>query len=241
MLARLKAYLRLLLRRLASGFIKPFENNWAETLQYIAIVCSIVATGLWTYSTFGVLQQREKAEVDLKKTIEEKNKVEVELQELRERIEGTDSSNIVISEKQVMLSNGHVGLFITVSVKNTGTNDIHMSWGETPLTIYNTYYDGDKVKGVGVLRPKLYKSIMGEKGENEQRIFDDLYLFVGSQKDLSFFVEIKTPGVYLITFKAKVSKKTRVKLEHEDINGVWFSSQFINVENKAMSSVKIKK
>lgn len=82
---------------------------------------------------------------------------------------------------------------------------------------------------------------MGEKGENEQRIFDDLYLFVGSQKDLSFFVEIKTPGVYLITFKAKVSKKTRVKLEREDINGVWFSSQFINVENKAMSSVKIKK
>ncbi|WP_279464758.1 hypothetical protein [Aeromonas dhakensis] len=66
---------------------------------------------------------------DLKKTIEEKKKVEVELQELRERIEGTDSSNIVISERQVTLSNGNVGLFITVSVKNTGTNDIHMSWG----------------------------------------------------------------------------------------------------------------
>ncbi|MGV2845647.1 hypothetical protein ACE1OG_17435 [Aeromonas hydrophila] len=241
MLARLKAYLRLLLRRLTSGFIKPFENNWAETLQYIAIVCSIVATGLWTYSTFGVLQQREKAEVDLKKTIEEKKKVEVELQELRERIEGTDSSNIVISERQVTLSNGNVGLFITVSVKNTGTNDIHMSWGDTPLTIYKTYYNGDKVKGLFALRPQLYKSILGDQGENEQRIFDDLYLFVGSQKDLSFFVEIKVPGVYLITFKAKVSKKTRVRLEQDDINGVWFSSQFINVENKSMSSVKIKK
>jgi hypothetical protein len=210
---------------------EPWKKNWAETIHYLVIAISIIVTGFWVFYTFTTLFEKEKAEQSLQTTTISLEKAKAELKELHEKIAGTDSSNIELSSNIIELSSNKFGMIITVTVQNTGTNDVDMFWSESPVTVYETSFEADKLKGVKSYTPYIYGSLQDQNSENIT-YNKDLYLFVGAKKVLSFFVELDKEGLYYIKFESKVNKNLQEKLENKGKTGIWFSSQYVFVKKK---------
>ena len=117
------------------------------------------------------------------------------------------------------------GLIFNVTVKNNGTQDVDMSWEETPLTIYKTKFAGDDIVGKETLNPYLYRRLKTNNAEDGIAT-KNLLLLVGSQKTLSFFVEVEPLELYYITFEASVDKNLKDKLTEQGKTGVWLTSKY---------------
>lgn len=168
---------------LFSFVLGPFKKNWTESLQFVVVAFGILISGYWAYHTFETLLQKEKAEAELELVQQNLSKAESELKVLQDKINGTISSNIEIDVEQVDLKNKHFGLIITVKVKNTGTQDVDMFWNKSPLVVYKTRFQGDKLAGTNTLSPYMYRSLQSLTS-NEIVYIKDLHLFVGATKEL---------------------------------------------------------
>ncbi len=209
--------------------LKPFKTNWAESFHFVAIALGILVSGYWAIHTFDILSQKETAESNLAKTRSDLDKATLELKELRDKIEGTISSDITIDVEQHSLVNGHIGLIINVIVKNNGTQDIDMTWKKTPLKVYKLAHETDRVANRDVMTPYLYRSLKSSKDEDNISI-NNLFLFVGAQKTLPFFVEVEPNNLYYITFESEVDATTKLNLEEHGKRGIWLSSKYIYVK-----------
>ncbi|QJY35192.1 hypothetical protein HOO69_00615 [Vibrio europaeus] len=216
-------------RALWQTIVKPFKANWAESVHFVIIAFGIVVSGFWAYHTFDILSQKEVAEASLAKTNSDLEKAKLELKELREKIDGTISSDITIDVEQNELAGKKTGLIINVTVKNNGTQDIDMTWEKTPLRVYKLAHKDDLVANKGVLTPYLYRSLKTSKDEDNVSI-NNLYLFVGAQKTLSFFVEVDPQTLYYIAFESDVDSATQSNLEEQGKTGVWLSSRYFFVK-----------
>lgn len=167
--------------------LKPFKTNWTESVHYFAIALGIAVSGYWAIHTFDILSQKEVAEANLQKTNSDLDRAKLELQELRDKIDGTISSDIMIDVEQHPLNNNRVGLIINVTVKNNGTQDIDMTWSKTPIKVYMLNHKDDLVSSKSVLHPPLYRSIKTKNNDDEKNIsINNLYLFVGAKKVCHF-------------------------------------------------------
>ncbi|MCD9512124.1 hypothetical protein [Photobacterium phosphoreum] len=220
--------------RYISNCIKvPFVCIWnsirfilgkAENIHYLVLTIAILVGGLWTLYTFDALQMKYKAEQDLENAKSDLNKVHLELKDLQDKIDGTDSSFIEIKSQQFNYKQDRFGLIINVLVQNTGTNDVDMSWDYTPLTVYHVESrNGDEQKLTNKLTPQIYNGI----SDGNKSILEKLFLFVGAKKELSFFVEVENPGLYYVLFSANINGKVVDKMKVLNKNGVWFSSKYI--------------
>lgn len=217
------------IKNLMNKFLKvllgPFKDNWTESVHYLMIAIGIVVTGFWGYHTFEILSQRETAETNLAKTNSDLEKAKLEFKELKDRIDGTISSDISIDIEQVPVSESKPGLIISVTVKNNGTQDIDMIWSKSPLKVYKVAYKGDRIASLDVMEPYLYRSI--KASESERTVFiDNLHLFIGAKKVLSFFTEVESGGLYYITFESQVDSVTKGTLDKTGKTGVWLSSKY---------------
>lgn len=202
----------------------------AESFHYLALTIAILVGGGWTVYTFDVLRMKDNAVQDLNKAENDLAKVKLELKDLQEKIDGTDSSYIEIKSHHFDYKDSKFGLIINVLVQNTGTNDVDMSWESSPLRIYKVETkDGDKQKITKPLIPLIYDKIENDK---EKTYLSNLYLFVGAKKELSFFAEIDEPGLYYIIFSANTDGSVTKKLNELGKHGVWFSSKYIFIEGK---------
>ncbi|EHR5764369.1 TPA: hypothetical protein NKT21_005080 [Vibrio parahaemolyticus] len=215
-----------ILRRFFQGLLNPFKANWTESIHFVIIAVGIVVSGYWAYHTFDILSQKEVAEANLAKTNSDLEKAKLELKELRAKIDGTISSDISIDVEQHTLSNNKIGLIISVTVKNNGTQDIDMTWEKTPLKVYKLAYKEDLIANKEVQTPYLYRSLK-TKNEEDNVSINNLYLFVGAQKSLSFFVEVEPNNLYYITFESKVDASTKNNLDQHGKTGVWLSSKYV--------------
>lgn len=211
--------------------LKPFKANWAESIHFFVIASGIIVSGIWAFHTFDILSQKEVAEANLQKTNSDLDKAKLELQELRDKIDGTISSDIMIDVEQYALSDSRVGLIINVTVKNNGTQDIDMTWSKTPIKVYKLDHKDDLVSSNAVLQPPLYRSLKTKNSNNEKNIsIDNLYLFVGAKKNLSFFTEVEADNLYYIAFEAEVDATIKDSLKMHGKTGVWLSSKYIFVK-----------
>ncbi|MCS0292958.1 hypothetical protein [Vibrio alginolyticus] len=211
------------------AILKPFKANWAESFHFVIIALGIIASGFWAYHTFDILSQKDAAEASLAKTNSDLEKAKLELKELRDKIDGTISSDITIDVEQHTLSNDKTGLIINVTVKNNGTQDIDMTWKKTPLKVYKLAHKGDLIANRGAMTPYLYRSLKTTNTESNVSI-NNLFLFVGAKKSLSFFVEVEPNNLYYITFESEVDAATQTSLEEHGKSGIWLSSKFFFVE-----------
>lgn len=218
-------------------FKKPWIENWAETFQYIVIGLGIIASGIWAFHTFDTLLQKDraladlqKAEAELQKTEADLNKTKVEFKELQERIKGVDSSVIELKVEQFGTDKG-TALLIDAVIQNTGTNDVNMSWSESPLKVYKVKYRGDELKGESSFRPLLYDQLQ-DQTTNKKSFIQNVKLFVGAKKSLSFFVELNEQGLYYIVFEANVEASVKDKLDSNNGKPVWFASKYIYINSK---------
>lgn len=215
-------------------FIKPFKANWAESIHFVLIALGIIVSGYWAYHTFDILGRKETAENNLLKTESDLHqakldldKTNLELKELKEKIDGTISSDITIDVQKHPLNNGNTGLIINVTIKNNGTQDIDMKWETTPINIYKVAHSEDKISSQKLYKPYIYRSLK-TKPEERSVFIDNLYLFVGAKKDLSFFVEVESDNLYFIAFEANADVKTQESLNGK--TGTWMSSKYVFVE-----------
>ncbi|WP_345874981.1 hypothetical protein [Shewanella algae] len=205
----------------------PFKQNWIESFQLLVIAFGIIISGIWAYFTFETLLQKDKAESELELVQRNLVKAQSELKILQEKISGTVSSNIEIIVKDINLQDKRKGIIITVKVKNTGTQDVDMSWDGSPLVVHRVKFKDEKIKSTKSLSPKVYKTLSTDKEKNPTHV-GNLHLFVGATKELSFFVEINDPGLYYIIFEANIDKKVQSKLNGKD--GVWLATKYHHSE-----------
>lgn len=215
--------------RIINALIRPFSSNWVESLHFFIIAVGIVVSGIWAFYTFDILSQREVAEASLKKTNSDLEKARLELKELRDKIDGTISSDITIDIEQHDLDSSKKGIIINVTIKNNGTQDIDMTWENTPIKIYKLKHKDDLVASSEVLTPYLYRSL--KTNDNESNIsINNLYLFVGAKKSLSFFVKVEPMTLYYIAFESQVDATTKKNLKQQGKSGVWLTSKYIFVK-----------
>ncbi|WP_050648599.1 hypothetical protein [Vibrio coralliirubri] len=203
----------------------------AEPLHFLTLTLAIVIGGGWALYTFKFTYKAELAQKELARIQNEIETEQIKLEQLKEQVKGANSSNIQIKEKIVELPNGKFGLILNVLVQNTGVNNVAMSWDKTPLKVFQMdYQNGDQVAFRTTLEPKIYAPYEGKK-----QFYNDLFLFVGVKKELSFFVELEKEGLYYITFKAETDKKTAQKM---DDAGHWFTSKYIYVKKEQPETLR---
>ncbi|MBW3695717.1 hypothetical protein EK599_08415 [Vibrio sp. T187] len=201
---------------IANSFRWILSNS--EKLHYLMLSIALICGGVWTFYTFDVLHQRDKAAAELK--------------ELQDRIKGTNASNIQISPSSFELDNGNFGLIVNVNVQNTGTRDVMIDWSgeDTPLSVYKIRIEhGDKLFFEKLFLPKIYAPF--DPVEQKKEHYKSLYLLVGAKKELSFYVELPDKGMYYITFNAKTDDKLAAEIKDKSgSTGEWFSSKYISIE-----------
>ncbi|MEZ8696331.1 hypothetical protein AB6D84_04365 [Vibrio lentus] len=192
--------------------------NRAEKVHFLVLSIAIISGGIWTFYTFDVLNQRDKASAELK--------------EIQDRIKGTNASNIHIAPSFFELEDGKFGLITNVSIQNTGTQDVLIDWSsdDTPLSVYKVRIEnGDKQYFERLFLPKIYAPFNTEKKKKEH--YKSLYLLVGARKELSFYVELPSEGIYYVTFKADADEKLRKEIvEKSGQTAEWFSSKYIHIK-----------
>ena len=183
--------------------------------------------------------EREKAESDLKAAKVELEKVNAELTEIQDRIDGNYSSNIEIHSEVTNLEDGSSALFVTVIAKNVGTHDIVMDLGKKPLIAYKLNYSRDRVLAEETFTPSFYQILSSDPKVSHSK-FGSQYLSVGAIKNIPFFIQLEKPGVYLLVFQADVSKKVKGSLMETGKNPIWFASKYIVVPKTVEKEVRAK-
>ena len=212
----------------------PFSHNkgksWAESFQHLVVAFSIIVSGVWVYSTFVLLNEKEKAEVQIDKTKSELEKMTLELEQLKALIDANISSNITISANTVE-NTGKLGFIVEAKIRNTGSRPVTMTWERSPFIIYKVAYENEIQANSKEYHPHIYQNLT----RGEVKYVSELYLLVGAEKNLSTYIELESCGLYLVMFKAKPdnqlieqSKKTNEK------EGLWFASKYFSVKNLSM-------
>lgn len=205
------------------------HSHYASAFQNIIIVLSIICTGAWTIQTFDVLQQKERAAADL--------------EELQERINNTESTNISISTQIVDYNSegndkDEKGLIIDITIKNQGKSKISFDLSDYPLKIYTVAASGSKVGSKGVLTPKLYSSLAEVSTYNNVKTngknipISRWISLASSERTLSYFVTLKSNEMYYIVFSSKAKNIDTVKDECNADKCNWFVSKYIYVSSK---------
>ncbi len=213
-----------------SAFIKPFKNNWSETIHYILISSAIVISALWAVWTFNVFSQRDKALQDLENAQNELVKKKAEIQEIQERLDGNFSSDIDLSVEIIKLKKQKFALIIDVAVKNVGSNDVILNLQNKPLTVYKLRHQEDKLMATKIFKP-LYYEKLSYSSKTSNKIFTIQKVLVGATKNINFFTEVNEKGMYYITFEASLDDKHIKRLESDSNDHVWFASTYVNVGN----------
>ena len=195
-----------------------FRTIWKDHSNFSNItvgLCTIL-TVLWGAYTFDALNQRDKAAA--------------ELQEIQDRIKGTESTLFSIN---ITEESGDDGFYIlpVVNIKNNGTEPIHIGLDEESLTIQRVKIVNDKVKALDTYHPNFYEVISDDKSVAHTPMYD-LIIPISAERNISYALHVKKPGLYYLTFKAKTVDKNG----HEDLkvkNGkpiIWFTSKYVYIK-----------
>lgn len=195
-----------------------FRAIWNEHSNFSNITVGLctIFTLLWGAYTFDALNQRDKAAA--------------ELQEIQERIKGTESTlfSINITEEK-----GNDGFYIlpVVTIKNNGTEPIHIGLDKESLTIQSVKVVNDKIKALETYHPNFYEVISQDKKTDHTPMYD-LIVPISAERSISYALYVKNPGLYYLTFKAKTVDKNG----NEDVkvkNGkpiIWFTSRYVYIK-----------
>ncbi|WP_299795154.1 hypothetical protein [uncultured Shewanella sp.] len=204
-------------------------SAFASAFQHLFVVISIIFTAAWTLQTFDVLNQKEKAEADLK--------------ELQERINNTESTNIIIDTQvvdYVVNKERERGVIIDVTIKNQGKSKVSFDLSNSPLKIYQVEASGVKIGSKEVLKPKLYRDLAelgrgGAKPKGKNVPIDRWISLASSERTLSYFVTLKESEMYYIVFSSKAIGMQSIDAEchgESESECDWFVSKYFFVGGK---------
>lgn len=190
----------------------------STSLQNIAIVASILGSALWVIHTFDILQQKDKAQAELK--------------EIQERIQNTESSNISLSTTVVNYLGydkkpNTKGLIVDVKIKNQGKTKLTLDLSNSPLKIYQVEASGSQMGYTKLLEPVNYSKLAKLGSSDQSTKLDRLISLTSSEKTLSYFVTVESDKMYYIVFSSKALNIDNLKEECSDTVCNWFVSKYL--------------
>jgi hypothetical protein len=192
----------------------------SSVLNNVIIALSIVCTGIWTISTFDLLNQREMAATQLK--------------ELRNKAKDIESSKIEISTEIVEYKgaypdSGKKGLIVNIKIKNQGNSAIDFNLKDFPLKVYQIEADDTDVGYTKQYELNVLSKVgkLGDKKELFTRL-DNLVSLVSSEKVLSYFAVLPKNKMYYIVFSLKAHDTESIDEANCQVNECkWFASKYI--------------
>lgn len=199
-------------------FIWKHKAIWSASSEFnnVALgLCAILTLG-WGAYTFDALNQRDKAAAELK--------------ELQDRIKGTESTFFSI-DTVIKKWDEQLYLMPVVTVKNSGSQPIHIRMDTNSLTLKKITVQEDKVKATAVYHPNFYDDISLDKKIDHTPMYD-VIIPISAERKINYIVNVKEPGLYYLTFRANTINE-KGKVEEKTINNmpvIWFTSKYILVE-----------
>lgn len=190
---------------------KPFTEHQAT---YNIIIASATAfTLIWGVITFQLLQQKEKAEADL--------------DEIRTRIRNSESTTVKISST-FYKDGGAYYIYPVVTIKNNGKDEMIISLDDNSLTVNKVYLEGDQALAENTYHPPLFE-VISDNIEKDSKQFNMISIPVDGERSLTYALKVLDSGAYFISFKASAYlDKDKKSVDNRQL--VWFTSQFINIK-----------
>lgn len=178
-------------------------------------ICTIL-TLAWGAYTFDALNQKEKASF--------------ELQEIQKRIKDTESTFFSIDVNEARDCNG-IYILPVITVKNNGTEPIHIGLDKESMTIQRVRVDNEKIIALSTYHPNFYEILSDNKDIKHTPMYD-LIIPISAERKISYALRVKDPGLYYLTFKAKTIGENGDE-EVKEKNGkpiIWFTSKYLYVK-----------
>ncbi|HKR03142.1 MAG TPA: hypothetical protein VJY62_00795 [Bacteroidia bacterium] len=188
----------IIIQKVTAFFVKVWRNN--EKIKNFIVSIAIIAGGIWTVFTFQSLKQIERA------------KFELEL--LRTEFLGKPSLNIFIDVNRTNPTNKsyYAGLIINVNVENKGTRYISMSTLDTTLVV-SEIKNSSSWGTISVNDIYLDPITMYCKEDSSLTPSGIIEVTPNSTEEVPYYCEVERPGIYFISFNAKIAKESMDELD----------------------------
>jgi hypothetical protein len=209
----------------------------SEILEWLKIL-AILFTGGWAVFLLIVLRHVATARVRLDKLRSDRDKAEQDVQKSKLEIQELDhklKTQPVIRAKmktsvQHKPSEGDWILFATIEIENTGNAPARLAYEkEDPFLV--TKADFDK-QGKPIFKKPTTLPVPQARDPKAPAV--STIVRAGGQESLPFAVHLKHPGLYLLSFRAKLHSADRASLKGLGIPGwrpvSWTAKHYVWVE-----------
>lgn len=124
----------------------------------------------------------------------------------------TSSPNDALSSslKAEEVKGSSPGILVVLSLENKGENSVKINLNQS-ITVDRVLTKGTKIKSLEKFKPNLYEDL-GSNAEEVSHKMHVLYLPPGTKKEVSYFVQTPSKGLFYITF---VSQKEGLSMPDE--------------------------
>lgn len=188
-------------------------NPSTDDFNKIAVALGAIMTVAWGFFTYGALEQRDRAKV--------------ELLEIQNRIKDTESTFFSVTST-VVKGDDFYYLNPTVKIKNDSKRAIYIKLDVDSLVISRVVAKGDKIITIDKFNPMLFSAV----NKDGNTPITQVVVPVGAERDLNYLISTNYPGMYYITFTASAMDEDG-NLIAKDYDGKpvkWFSSSYVYVK-----------
>jgi hypothetical protein len=212
-------------------------SNIASSIYNITASIAIILGGLWTVTTFDVLNQKQAAEQDLKHVKEQTRLVKINYEQLKNKIENVEASKIditteVVNYKGAFNKNGYKGVAIKVNLANLGSAPIKFNVRKGVLKIYEVGVDGIQSGYHKLYQPRIISDMAPLNGKGaESTPLDNFILLASAERTLNYFAVLPTDKMYYIVFKTEAEGLEGNSKKECDKDGgcSWFISKYLHL------------
>jgi hypothetical protein len=206
---------------------------WLEIIELLLKCLAIVVAGIWAYTIFRLLKQREQAHAVLRKTEAEIRGLELQSQQTEASLEITSRKQAVVTVEIVasarpVIERGYIVL-ATVNLKNSGNRNTRIKWlGELPafyvravsFNEHNKPEFGNAIE----LQPSLTVA-------PDQQPLSHV-IRAGGTECIPFAFKVSSAGTYLLSFRGAVDEEERMLSAEAGARmpTAWTGSRYLVIE-----------
>jgi len=202
-----------------AGNAENYFNNSTSVFNIITAV-GIVMSGIWAFSTFDLLNQRDIAQAQL-----------IDLQKKAKSIESSkiQLSTEIVDYRGVGSGKDHKGLIVKVKLTNVGNKPIEFDLTNSPMKIYEIAAQGTEMGFLKLYKPVVFSSLASMGGSGENTPLDKFISLTSSERELSYFAVLPSNKMYYIVFSTQSGNIVDEDVEACDkpAGCKWFVSKYI--------------
>lgn len=208
-------------------------SNASISIYNIVAAIGLIATGIWAFSTFNLLNQRDIAQS--------------QYEELQLKIKSVESSKISLSTEVVDYAGTKTeikskGVIIKVKLTNVGNTAVEFDLSKSPLKIYEVEAQDIKIGYKKVYKPSIYSKLAPLNGKSKNVPLSKFVSLTSSERELSYFAVLPINKMYYITFITEAgdlssseinksdSTKNKIPQCNNKVQCKWFSAKYIYLQ-----------